>query len=238
MRVEPPTSTTSSIFDGSTPASGERLLRRTDGLLQQIVDELLELRARQLHLQVLRAGLVRGDERQVDVGLHHRGELHLGLLRRFLQPLQRHPVLAQIDAVALLELAGDPVDDALIEVVAAEMRVAVGGLHLDDALADFEDRDVERAAAEVVDGDRLVLLLVEAVGQRRRRRLVDDAHDFEAGDLPGVLRRLPLGVVEVRGDGDHRLGDRLPEIFLGGLFQLLQNHRGDLRRRSIPCRSR
>jgi hypothetical protein len=35
------------------------------------------------------------------------------------------------------------------------------GLDLDDAFAHLEDRDVERAAAEVVDGDRLVLLLVE-----------------------------------------------------------------------------
>jgi len=55
------------------------------------------------------------------------------------------------------------------------VRVAVGRLHFDDALAHFEDRDVERAAAEVVDGDRLVLLLVEAVGERGGRRLVDDA---------------------------------------------------------------
>ena len=165
---------------------------------EQVVDELLELRARQLHLQVLRTALIRRDERQVDVGLEHRRELDLGLLRRFLQTLKRHAVLAQIDAVALLELGDHPVDDALIEVVAAEVRVAVGRLHLDDALAHFEDRDVERAAAEVVDGDRFVLLLVEAVGQRRRGRLVDDAQDVEAGDLAGVLRRLPLRVVEVR----------------------------------------
>ena len=94
---------------------------------------------------------------------------------------------------------------ALVEVVAAEVRVAVGGLHFDDALAHFEDGNVERAAAEVVHGDRLVLLLVEAVGQRRRGRLVDDAHDFEPGDLAGVLRRLALGVVEVRGHRDDGL---------------------------------
>ena len=173
---------------------------------------------------------VRGDERQVDVGLHHRGELHLRLLRRFLQTLQRHPVLAQIDAVALLELRGNPLDDALIEVVAAEVRVAVGGLDLDDALADLENRDVERAAAEVVDGDRLVLLLVEPVGQRRRGRLVDDAHDLEAGNLARLLGRLALRVVEVRRHGDHGLGHRLTEILLRRLLQLLQNHPGDFRR--------
>ena len=140
--------------------------------------------------------------------------------------------------VALLELGDDPVDDALVEVVAAEVRVAVGRLDLDDAFADFEDRDVERAAAEVVDGDRFVLLLVEAVGERRRGRLVDDAHHFEAGDLAGVLGRLPLRVVEVRRHGDHRLGDRLPEVVLGGLLQLLQDHRGDFRRRVFLAAAR
>ena len=139
--------------------------------------------------------------------------------------------LREIDAVALLELVDDPVDDLLVEVVAAEVRVAVGRLHLDHAFADFEDRDVERAAAEVVHRDRLVLLLVEAVGQRRGRRLVDDAHHFEAGDLAGVLGRLALRVVEVRRHGDDGLVDRLAEILLGRLLQLLQNHRGDFRRR-------
>jgi hypothetical protein len=118
-------------------------------------------------------------------------------------------------------------------VVAAEVRVAVGRLHLDDALAHLEDRDVERAAAEVVDGDRLVLLLVEPVGQRRRGRLVDDAHDLEAGDLAGVLGGLALRVVEVGRHGDDRLGHRLAEVVLGGLLQLLQDHRGDLGRRVL-----
>ena len=111
----------------------------------------------------------------------------------------------------------------LIDVVAAEVRVAVGGDDLDHVVADLEDRDVERAAAEVVDGDDLVLLLVEPVGERGRGRLVDDALDLEAGDAAGVLGGLALGVVEVRGDGDDRLGDLLAQVVLGGLLQLLQD---------------
>ena len=47
MRVEPPTSTTSSIFAGSTPASASAWLHRRHRPLQQVVDELLELGARQ-----------------------------------------------------------------------------------------------------------------------------------------------------------------------------------------------
>ena len=46
-------------------------------------------------VEVLGAGGVGGDEGQVDLGLERRRQLLLGLLRRFLQPLQRHLVLAR-----------------------------------------------------------------------------------------------------------------------------------------------
>ena len=82
-------------------------------------------------------------------------------------------------------------------------------LHLELARAfdvvQLEHGDVVGAAAEVEHGDLLVLLLVEAVGERGGRRLVDDAQHVEAGDLAGVLGRLTLRVVEVRGHGDDRL---------------------------------
>ena len=79
------------------------------------------------------------------------GQLDLGLFRRFLQPLQRQLVLAQVDALLLLELVGQIVDQANVEILAAQEGVAVGRLHFEDAVADLQDRDVERAAAQVVD---------------------------------------------------------------------------------------
>ena len=60
---------------------------------------------------------------------------------------------------------------------------AVRGLHLEDALTELEDRDVERAAAEVVHGDDFVLLLVESIRERCGGRFVDDPQDLETGDL-------------------------------------------------------
>ena len=141
---------------------------------------------------------------------------------------------AQVDALGLLELGDQPVDDRLVEVVAAEVVVARGGLDLEHAVADLEHRHVERAAAEVEDEDRLVgVLLVEPVGQRGRGRLVDDALDVEAGDLAGVLGGLALVVVEVRRDGDHRAVDGVAEVGLGVGLQLLEDHRADLRRRVL-----
>jgi hypothetical protein len=78
--------------------------------------------------------------------------------------------------------------------------VTRGRLDLEHAVADLQHRHVERAAAEVEDEDRLVGLLVEPVRQRSGGRLVDDALDVEAGDAAGVLGRLALVVVEVRGE--------------------------------------
>ena len=57
--------------------------------------------------------------------------------------------------VSLLEVLDQPVHDPLVEVLAAEEGVARGGAHLEDPLGELEDRDVEGAAAEVVDGDVL-----------------------------------------------------------------------------------
>ena len=203
-------------------------LERAAAARREVVGELLELAARQRDREVLRARGVSGDERQVDLGLLTLRELDLRLLGSLGQTLERLAVAAEVDALVALELVGEPVHDAAVVVVAAEVGVTVGGLHLEDTFADLENRDVERAAAEVEDEDLLVLLLLESVRERGRGGLVDDAQDVEPGDLAGVLGRLPLSVVEVRGNGDHRVGDLLAEVRLGVGLELLQDHRGDL----------
>ena len=95
--------------------------------------------------------MVSGDEGQIDLRLLAVGQLDLGLFRRILEPLQGQGVVVQIDAVLLLELIGQVVDDRQIEVLPAEEGVPVGGEHLELMLAvdfgDFDDGDVEGAAA-------------------------------------------------------------------------------------------
>jgi hypothetical protein len=180
---------------------------------------------------MLRTAGVGGDERQVDLGLRHAGEFDLRLLRCFFQALQRLAVLAQIDALILAELVDQPVDDPLVIVIAAEVRIAVGGFHLDHAIADFEHRHVERPAAQVEHQNRLVLLLIETIRQRSRSRLIDDAQHLKPGDLAGVLGRLTLTVVEVCRNGNHRFGHRLAKVRFGVGFEFLQHHRRNLLRR-------
>ena len=209
----------------------ERGLARLDGALDQIVDQGLELGPGQLHRQMLGAGLVGGDEGQVDLGLHRARQLDLGLLGRLLEALQREPVFPEVDALLLLELVGEVADQAHVEVLAAQEGVAVGRLDLEHAVADLEDRHVEGAAAEVVDRDGLALRLVETVGERGGGRLVDDAQHLQAGDLAGVLGRLALGVVEIGRHGDDGLGHLAAEIRLRRLLHLLEHVGADLARR-------
>jgi hypothetical protein len=110
--------------------------------------------------------------------------------------------------------------------------VVTGGRpDLDHAVADLQQRDVERTAAEVEDQDGLFLAaFVEAVGQCRRRRFVDDAQHVEAGNLAGFLGGLTLGVIEVGRHSDDCVGDVLTEVAFGVALQLLQNARADLLR--------
>ena len=65
------------------------------------------------------------------------------------------------------ELRQQRAGDGAIEVVAAERRVAARRLDLEHAVLELEDRDVERAAAQVEDGEGPLGLPCRA---RRRAR--------------------------------------------------------------------
>src|SRR5205085_8066550 len=101
----------------------------------------------------------------------------------------------QIDLRLLAEFLDDEVDDPVVEVDAAQERVAARREHLHHVPMQLQDADVERAAAQVVDQDSMVEAAVQTVRKRRRGRLVDDALALETGEPPCFLYRLPLVVV-------------------------------------------
>jgi hypothetical protein len=173
-------------------------------------------------------GFAVGDVRQVDLGLRGRRQLDLRLLRGLLEALLGDLVGTQVDGVGRLELVDHPADDAVVPVVTTEVVVTGGRLDLHDALTDLQQGHVERAAAEVEDEDGLVVALVEAVREGRRRGLVDDARNLQASDLAGFLGGLALRVGEVRRDRDDGLGDGLAEVGLGVTLELLQHEGADL----------
>src|ERR1700751_108363 len=102
---------------------------------------------------------------------------------------------AQVDAVFGANLIPRYREQQVVDVVAAEVRVAVGGLDFEDPVAELEDGDVECAAAEVVDSDGAFLGAVESVGERCGGWLVLQAEDLKAGHAACVLRGLALRIV-------------------------------------------
>ncbi len=166
-----------------------------------------------------------GDKRQVNFSFQHRRQFDLGLFSRFFQTLQGHLVLSQIDAVFLLEFVSHPVDDLLVEVIAAQVVVPSCRLNFEDAVAEFEDGDIEGAAAQVEDHDLLGFALFKAIGQRCGGRFVDNSLNVEACDTACVLCRLTLCVVEVRRHGDDGFFHFFAEVSFRVSLQFLQDDR-------------
>ncbi len=210
------------------------LLEGVLAAVDQIGGHPLELRAGQGDVQVQRALGRGGDVGQVDACLGGLRQFDLGLLGGFPQALQGHFVLAEVDAVLTGEGLDQVVGDALVPVVATEVGVTGGRLHLDNAVADLQQGHVEGAATEVEDQNGLFLLaLVQAVGKGGRGGLVHDAQDVQTGDGARLGRRLTLGVVEVGGHGDDRVGHGLTEVGLGIPLELLEDEGADLLRSEV-----
>ena len=135
--------------------------------------------------------------------------------------------LPQVDAVFALERIADVVQQQLVEIVAAQLGVAVTGHDLDHAVFDLRDRDVKRAAAQVVDEQPFELGGMRVVGEYGGRRLVDDANDFEPGELARFAGGLSLAVVEECRDGDDDLSNCVAQALLGAILELLEDDRRD-----------
>ena len=197
------------------------------GSFEELADKILELGASQGHREMLGARGIGSDEGKVDVGRGGGGELALCLLARLPQALDGELVLGEVDALLLLELAHEKVEDRVVEILSAEESVAVGGLDFKNTPHDLEDGDIKGASSEIVDSNR-TLLLVRAIGKSGGSGLVDDTKDLKAGDLASILGGLALGVVEVGRDGNNGLADRMAEVGLCSLLHLCEDKGADL----------
>ena len=89
---------------------GQGLFNRPLNALNQTINQLLEFGARNCSLQVLGTGRISRDKWQVNVSRLQRTQLLLRLFACFLQSLQSHLVLPQVNALFTLELACNVID--------------------------------------------------------------------------------------------------------------------------------
>ncbi len=216
----------------------ESLADGLDGLGDQRVNQLLELSASELEIDVLGAGGIGRDEGEVDVGLERGRKLDLSLLSSLADTLDSHAVAREVDGRLSLELLDQVADEGDVEVLSSKVGVTVGGLDLEDAVLDLENRDIESTTTEIVDGDNAVGFLLQAVGEGGGSGLVHDTEDVETGNLTSILGSLALRVVEVRRDGDDGILDGLAEVGLGSLLHLVEDEATDLGRGVLLAASR
>ena len=211
---------------GSDARVGHRLLAGRDGALEHRFDQQFEDRARNLALIAVAVG-------QFDVELRggFSGKPDLGVDCGLAQGLHRAGMRAQVHAVLGVNLVESDGEQQIVDVVAAQMRVAVGRLHLEDAVAQLEDGDIESPAAKIVNRDGARFGAIESVGQRRSRGLVHQPQHIQARHASCVFSGLALRVVEVRRYGDDRLRDLRAEEALGVALELAQNVGRNLGRR-------
>ena len=203
-------------------------LHRPQQPIEQVGAEALEGAALEGGFDVQRAVIAGGDERQGDGGALHTAQLDLGLLRRFGEALQGLAVAAQIHTMLLLEPIGDPVHDAQVPVVATQLGITAGGLHIEHALGNSQHRYVEGAAAQVEHQHPLHGAAVEAVGQCSGSGFVEDALHADPRQPSRIAGGLALGVIEVGRHGDHRGLHRLPQIGGRVVAELAQDARHQL----------
>src|SRR5690606_39996127 len=108
-----------------------------------------------------------------------------------------------VEPGVLAELGDQPLHDGIVDVVTTQVRVTIRRNDLYDVVTDFEDRNVERAATEVVHGDDLVVFLVEAIRQGSCRGLADDTLHVGPGDFACVFRGLTLDRQSTRLNSSH-----------------------------------
>ena len=203
-----------------------RLADRSHSAFDDGLDQLLELRTREFALIALASGKL-----DIKHGAIVGRERNLGIDHGFADCLHHFGIAPRVYAKVASDVVERKRDEQIVDVVAAEMGVAIGGNDFEDAFVQLEDGDVEGPAAKIVHRNGGSLALVEAVGQCRRGRFVHQAQDLESGDAAGIFRGLSLRVVEVRGHGNDRLGDGRGEIALGVALELAQDECGNFRRR-------
>ncbi len=168
--------------------------RRLQGARHQVLRHLVERFARERQVDQFAAAQYRGDLR-----LRRFGELFLGGAR--LGQQQARIVRTQGRKPGLLQ---HPAIDAMVEIVAAQRRVAVGGEHFEHALGQFQDGNIECAAAQVIHRIDAFGGVIQPVGDGGGGRFVQQAQHVEPGQFRRILGGLALCIVKVGGHGDDR----------------------------------
>ena len=104
---------------GGNAGVGQGSFAGFDGSGNQVINQLFKFGSSEFQHQMLRSAGIGRDKGQVDFRFLRRGQFDFGSFCGFLQPLERHAVVFQVNALVFLEFIHQPINDAKVKVVAA-----------------------------------------------------------------------------------------------------------------------
>ena len=140
---------------------------------------------------------------------------------------------AQVSALIALEFGRQKINHPRVKILATQKGITIGAFDLEYPIANLKHRDIERAAAKVIDRDPARCLLAQPIGQGRSSGFLEDAQNLKPSNLAGIFRGLTLRVVEIRGHGDHRLRPLFAQKGFRRFLHLPKDEGADLRRRIL-----
>ena len=92
----------------------------------------------------------------------------------------------------------------VVEIVAAERRIAAGGLHFEQSFGKLQNGYVEGATTEVVHHKCAFGSIIQPVGDGGCGGLVEQAQHVQPGQAGGIFGGLALGIIKIGRHGDNR----------------------------------
>ena len=133
----------------------------------------------------------------------------------------------QVDPSIRFKFRNNPVHHRHIPIVSTQMGIPIRRLHFKKPVPNIQNRDIKSPTAQIINRNLLILLLIQSVGQRGRRRLVNDPQNFQPSNFPRVFRCLTLTIVEISRHRDHRLGDFFSQLRFRIRLEFGQNKGGN-----------
>ncbi len=134
----------------------------------------------------------------------------------------------QIHAGALLEIFGQKIDQAQVEILTTQEGIAIGRQYFKGMFAvgfcNLDDGNIEGSTAKIVYRNLgIAFFLVHAKRKCRSCRLVDNAFYIKACDATCIFGGLALGVIEIRRYGNNRSSDWFTQVIFCSFFHFHQH---------------
>ena len=130
----------------------------------------------------------------------------------------------EVNAFIFLKFFSQPVDNAVVKVIATQMCITIGRFYFKYTFTQFEDGNIESSATKDVNSNfNILMFFIESVSQCSGCRLINNTANIQSGNFTGFFGSLALSVTEIGRNCDNGFTHRSTQVIFGSFFHFLQN---------------